>query len=166
MKFQKDIKLILSNTLLNEMGICIDNAYPNEACGLVFGQRTQVKNPEDPEDYFYDFIGEKFECIESDKKSAISFLIENLEKLNQIYQEAHEKYNMKLVSIFHSHPSGNHPSGVDKENMTRLQKSGLKSFQFIIWTIMDGETKDLNGFMILNDEIVQIEVIIKNSKEK
>jgi hypothetical protein len=29
---------------------------------------------------------------------------------------------------------------------------------------MDSETKDLNGFMILEDEIVQIEVIIKNSK--
>jgi hypothetical protein len=29
---------------------------------------------------------------------------------------------------------------------------------------MDSETKDLNGFMILEDEIVQIEVILKNSK--
>lgn len=71
---------------------------------------------------------------------------------------------MKLVSIFHSHPSGNHPSGVDITNMSRLQESGLKSFQSIIWTIMDSETKDLNGFMILEDEIVQIEVILKNSK--
>jgi len=164
LKFQKDIILFLPDSILKQMENCVEKAYPNEACGLAFGKREQINNPNEKNDFLYYFNIERFNCIDSDKKSPIAFLIENIEKLNQIYHEAHQKFNMKFISIFHSHPSGNHPSGADRENMERLQNSGLKSFQFIIWSIMDAENKDLKGFIFLNNEINQVEVKIKNSK--
>jgi len=161
LNFEQDIKLILSESILDKMEDCVNNAYPNESCGLVFGKRKQIKNPKDERDFYYHFTGEIFECIESDRKSSIAFLIENIEKLNELYYEAHQKFDMKLISIFHSHPSGNYPSGVDRENMKRLQESRLKSFKFIIWSIMDAETKDVKAYMFLNNEMTQVEVLLK-----
>ena len=69
---------------------------------------------------------------------------------------------MKLISIFHSHPSGNHPSRTDIKNMKMLDKSNLKSFKYTVWLIMDGKNKSINGFMYCNDELFQVKTKILN----
>jgi len=156
MRFEKDIILLINNEIQNQLKACVRNANPNEACGLIFGNITQVKNPEKENDYFYQYLAKKFECIESDHKSPIAFLIDQEEKLNDIYKTAKLKYNLNLISIFHSHPAGNHPSSTDLKNMEHLDF--FKSFKRQIWTIMDAKKGKMKGFMYLNGEFIQVDV--------
>ena len=128
MKFEKDIKIILEEKIIEELKNCVEKADPNEACGLIFGKIRQVESP-DSEEYQYHYIASKFRCIESNQKSPVAFLINDIEKLNNIFREASRKYNLRLISIFHSHPSGAHPSGVDTSNMKLLDDCGNKAFK-------------------------------------
>ncbi|MFX1260247.1 MAG: hypothetical protein ACFFAN_20545, partial [Promethearchaeota archaeon] len=83
MKFQKDIKIILNQKIYENLIKCVKNASPNEACGLIFGN---IKEISIPNGYQYHYLGKKFECVESNKKSPVSFFIENIEELNRIFQ--------------------------------------------------------------------------------
>ena len=148
---------------------CVENAYPNEACGILFGEiaQIQIENMEDEFAYYYK--ANEFSCINSDQKSTVSFLIENIEKLNQVIREKIEvlriNEEIRLISIFHSHPSGNYPSMTDINNMRFLNtfsdvehKFVSKAFKNLIWLIMDGTNFDISGFICLNSKIYQIEV--------
>ena len=166
MKLQKDIKFVLSQEIFSDMKRCVKNASPNEACGLIFGetpQEVQIGRG----DFQYIYSGKLFHCIESSKKSPIAFLITNMEEFYEILKRVSQKYNLQLMSIFHSHPSGAHPSGVDLSNMRHLDslkdvkysdKFIIKTFQNQIWTIMDAVNYNLNGFIYLNDELQQIDL--------
>ena len=155
MEFQKDIKIIINEEIFEKLVLCVKNASPFEACGLIFGEIEEVKVEEG---FQYHYIGQMFECIESTKKSTVSFLIDNIEELNEIYQTAARKYNKRLVSIFHSHPGGAHPSGVDNRNMKHL--NDFKPFRNLIWTIMSASNKKLNGFIYFNMEFFQVKIEI------
>lgn len=157
MKFQRDIKIIIEPPILEDLKECVKNAQPNEACGLIFGGIKEVKIDSG---YQYHYRAKKFDCIESDKKSPVSFLINNFEELNQIFQKASEVHHLRLISIFHSHPSGAHPSGVDTKNMIFLDNCENRAFKNQIWTIMDAKTKELNGFMYFKNEFIEIDVKI------
>ena len=157
MKFQKDIKIVLNLDTIEQLKICVNRASPYEACGLIFGD-IREKTLKNSEGFQYHYIGQTFECIESTKKSTVAFLIDNIEELNQIYQTAAKKYKLRLISIFHSHPGGSYPSGVDTDNMEHLNK--FKAFKNLIWTIMSSGNYDLNGFIYFNEEFFQILVEI------
>jgi len=160
MRFEKDIKLILSNKIVEKARDCVDKAYPNESCGLIYGEIKQIKNPKKEDDYFYHYIAKKFNCLESDKKSPVAFLIDNIDKLGEIFED-YKKYHMNIVSIFHSHPgNSNFPSGVDKKNMERLVNFRFKHFKGVIWSIMASESSDLKAFMLFEGDIIQVDVII------
>jgi len=169
MKRLEDIKIILTKSILDELVECVNYAYPNEACGLIFGDKKEIQNPNKKGDYFYHFNGEIFHCFESDKKSPLAFLIDNVEVLNKIYQEVYKKHKMSLVSIFHSHPSGNYPSGIDAKNMKRLDEFDIKyqgrklnnPFKNVIWVIMDASNKEMNAFIYINSEIVRTNIKIQ-----
>ncbi len=160
-KFEKDIKLILNQLLLNQLIVCVKNASPNEACGLLFGEVKEIVHNGE---YQYHFRGKKFSCIESNQKSPVAFLMKNLEELNRIFQEAFQKDNLRLISIFHSHPGGTYPSETDFTNMRFLDNCGNKAFKNQIWAIMNVRNMKLNGYILFNNEFMQIEVKIKNSK--
>jgi proteasome lid subunit RPN8/RPN11 len=155
MDFLKDIKIFLTQEIFEQLTLCVKNASPYEACGLIFGDIKEIKIEEG---FQYHYIGQMFECIESTKKSTVSFLIDNIEELNEIYRTASKKYNMRLISIFHSHPGGAYPSGVDTKNMKRLHT--FKSFKNLIWTIMDAGNNKLNGFIYFKKDFFQILVDI------
>jgi len=159
-KFEKDIKLILNHILFNQLIECVKSASPNEACGLLFGT---VKEIEYTGKYQYHYIGKKFNCIESNQKSPVTFLMNNLEEINRIFQDAFQKDNLRLISIFHSHPGGTYPSETDFSNMRSLDNCGNKAFKNQIWAIMNARNKKLNGYILFNGEFMQIEVEIKNS---
>jgi proteasome lid subunit RPN8/RPN11 len=160
MRVEKDIKLILSPKIHEGAINCVEKASPHEACGLIFGKKEEIK---DRDEFFYYYRAKRFECIESNKKSPVAFLIDNLNKLNEIYSQAHKLYNMNLLSIFHSHPgASNYPSNVDKVNMERLEKSGLNSFKGVIWSIMASKNNELRAFMFLNNEFIETELTIEN----
>ncbi|MFX1408954.1 MAG: Mov34/MPN/PAD-1 family protein [Promethearchaeota archaeon] len=156
-KFEKDIKLVLNHVLFNQLKECVKNASPNEACGLLFGE---VKEIEYNGEYHYYYVGKKFNCIESSKKSPVSFLMDNLEELNKLFQEAFQKYNLRLISIFHSHPSGTYPSETDLKNMRFLDNCGNRAFKNQIWTIMNAKSENLNGFILFKNEYLQIDIEI------
>jgi len=157
LKFEEDIKIVLDKDIVVKLKTCVKNASPHEACGLIFGDIKQVQIP-NSEEYQIHYIGKKFNCIESNEKSPVAFLINDIEKLNEIFKEASQRYNLRMVSIFHSHPSGAHPSGVDHGNMEYLDDCGNRAFKNQIWTIMDARTNELNGFIYFNKEFMQVDV--------
>jgi len=161
MKEEKDIKLIISQEILTQMAICVDNANPHEACGFLFGNVREVENPNQKDDFFYHYIGKEFECIESNKKSPVAFIINNEERLNELYMKTREHEDLNLISIFHSHPSGNFPSGTDEINMKRLNNKKLITAN-AIWAIMDATNKEINSFLLLNDEMLHVDTIIED----
>jgi proteasome lid subunit RPN8/RPN11 len=168
-EYQEDIKLQVSKEILNELKKCVQVAYPNEACGIVFGEISQIPNEALEDDYFYYYTAKKFSCIRSDKKSMVAFLIKNIEQLHQTIVKAMSELDIKkqtrLISIFHSHPSGNRPSSSDIENMrflnefsNRDHKFISKAFKNLIWLIMDGSSFDLNGSILI---LTYIKLILK-----
>jgi proteasome lid subunit RPN8/RPN11 len=159
MKIQNDFKILIKTQIYNKMVNCVNKASPNEACGLVFGE---IKEVEENGDFQYHYLPKKFNCIESSRKSTVAFLMNNIEELNALFYEAFSKYNLRLISIFHSHPGGNYPSGIDVDNMKYLDNCGNKAFKNQIWTIMDATNKEINGFIYFNNELVQIDVRLEN----
>ena len=156
MKFESDIKFIIGKDILEQMISCVKKATPNEACGLVFGGIKEVKVNEKLQ---YHYRCHRFNCIESDKKSTVAFLVENIEDYFKNIVEVKEKYNLRLISIFHSHPAGCHPSGTDLYNMEFLDSFINPLFKNQIWTIMDGNNYDINGFIYFHKELMQIDLI-------
>jgi proteasome lid subunit RPN8/RPN11 len=170
-EYLDDIKLVLTQDHFHQLKACVQNAYPNEACGIIIGDIVQIPNQSLQDDYFYQYVANNFSCIKSDRKSAVSFLIENIEELHQIILQSKSELDIKertrLISIFHSHPSVNHPSMTDIENMKYLDEFSdidhkfiSKAFKNLIWLIMDGSSYELNGFIYLNRKLYQIEIKI------
>lgn len=169
-KIEKDIKLVLSNKIFEKLRDCVNKSLPNEACGIIFGEINQIRKKIYCDDFEYHYKANNFECIQSDNKSMASFLIENVQDLHEIIQTRLDLKNKKrLISIFHSHPSGAHPSSTDLDQMKFLdnfssseQRFISKAFKNLIWTIMSSKNYDLRGFIYLNSNFFQIEVIIKD----
>lgn len=159
MKYQKDLIIKLDARLFNELALCVKNASPNEACGLIFGE---IKELVVEGGYQYQYLAHHFECISSSQQSPVAFLIDNTELLHEKIQEASEKFHMRLISIFHSHPGGAFPSGVDHNHMKFLDECGFNIFKNQIWTIMDATNKELNGFIYLHKELMQVNVQLIN----
>lgn len=149
--------MVINQEIFEQLKLCVINAKPNEACGLIFGDIEQGKVAES---FQYLYYTKKFDCIEPDKKSPVKFLIKNIEKLNKLFYNAYQNHNLRLISIFHSHPSGAHPSRFDVENMKLLDEFDNRAFRNQIWTIMDGNNYKLNGFIYLEKELQQINVKI------
>ena len=161
MEFQKSIKIFLNSKIIEDLKICVNNASPYEACGLIFGEITESKLPAGSE-FQYNYIGKNFKCFESDKKSPVSFLIDNFEELNRVFKQAAEVFNLKLISIFHSHPAGSSPSGTDLNHMKFLDSCGLKSYRNQIWSIMDATNYEIRGYIYFKKELLQIAVELEN----
>ncbi len=153
------------------MKTCVKNAHPNEAFGLVLGPKPKEVLLNNKNDFQYHYFGEKFECIESSEKSPVSFLMDNTIKLYEIMDKSMKKHSRRVLSIFHSHPSGNRPSGSDIRNMKFLDSAYKKLYNSSynlrigiknqIWLIMDSSNYNLNGFIYLEGEIFQIVIKIQ-----
>ncbi|MFX1568384.1 MAG: Mov34/MPN/PAD-1 family protein [Promethearchaeota archaeon] len=159
MKFEKDIILTINKALFANIKLCVENAYPNEACGLIFGKILEQKKPNGKDEYSYYFNGYKFECIESSHKSPVAFLMDDYERLIQLSKKYSKDF--QLLSIVHSHPGSAYPSGVDIPYMRNYYESRIVKFKHLIWTIIDAKCEELNGFMFISEELKQILVQIK-----
>ncbi|MFX1304598.1 MAG: Mov34/MPN/PAD-1 family protein [Promethearchaeota archaeon] len=163
MKVEKDIILNLSQKILYELKKCNKRAAPIEACGLIFGNLKKEEITFD--EYKIHYIGKRFYCLKSNIESMGSFdLIKDSDKYFEIHQEAVNKKNLRLISIFHSHPVPAYPSATDIYNMKFLDKDvgGVRNpFKNQIWTIMDMNTEEINGFICFNNEIMQVDIQIR-----
>lgn len=168
MKRENDIKLILPLTVIENLKKCNKNAIPIESCGLIFGEIRKVDI--NSESHQIHYIGKNFYCLKSNVESFGSFnLIQDSEKYFEIHQEAVIQNGLRLVSIFHSHPVPAYPSSIDVENMKYLDRNigPVKNpFKNQIWTIMDMETEEINGFIYFNKELMQVDLQIRDIEKQ
>jgi len=162
LKYEKDIILFINIKILEQIKDCVKKVYPNEACGLIFGQISEMRKPNRQNNFSYHYNAKKFECIESSYKSSVAFLMDDYEKLVELSSNYFIRYNIQLLSIFHSHPGSAYPSSVDIPYMEGYYKGDIKKFKHLIWTIMDSKCEVLNGFIYIFEEIKQIKVEIRN----
>ena len=172
LKVEKDIKIIIFRRIFEEMKRCVKKTFPNEAFGLIFGVIKEIENPDVKNDFFYHYFSKEFKCIKPDKKSIVSFLINDEEKLynilNQYLTKGKENERLRLISIFHSHPSGTALSSTDIKNMQYLNdfsktnsKYVSRAFKNLVWVIMDGKNYNLDGYILLSNELYKIDLIVK-----
>ena len=159
MRFENDIVFVISEDLINILDNCIEKAYPNEACGFIFGNIQEIN---DSGNFKYLYYSEIFQCIESRMSSPASFLMDNDIKLLESSITLKRK-GQKLLAIFHSHPSGAHPSSIDKKSMKYYHNCGIKKFTHLIWVIADSKNKHINGFIYLNNKLNQIRMETRDS---
>ncbi|GAG79272.1 unnamed protein product, partial [marine sediment metagenome] len=74
MRFENDIIFFIDKNIFNELEQCIENATPNEACGLIFGEIQEINNNGD---FKYKYYSKDFQCIASSNKSPVAFLLDN-----------------------------------------------------------------------------------------
>ncbi|MHA1729107.1 MAG: Mov34/MPN/PAD-1 family protein [Promethearchaeota archaeon] len=178
MKSEKRICFVLTEGHFNKLVQIAKKNYPNECVGLIFGNviiKTTDNNIKKP-NIIYKV--KKIEEIISSKPSPVSFIIEDLELLAQKWFKAQQS-GLKLISIFHSHPSDAYPSGKDRIYMKQLNEfwkiQNLLSKQFksheniinsknmgTIWTIYGNKSKKLNAFILQCDDIFKCDVKMIN----
>ena len=123
----------------------IEENAPYEACALLLGKiKMNIAHVEE------------VLLTPNTSRSSVHFEIDP-EFLLKVLLELEEK-DQELVSIFHSHPAGAHPSGVDLDNMKFLDEfnpyGNFKPYKNLIWIIMDAQNKELNGFIYFKNEIM------------
>ncbi len=161
LKYEKDIILLIKRKILENIIRCVEKATPNEACGLIFGKIEEKKIPNREDQYSYYYYAYKFECIESTHKNPVAFLMDDYKILVNLSNLYSKNFNYQMFSIFHSHPGSAHPSGVDIPYMENYYRSERSKFKHIIWTIMNAESKELNGFIFIDNELNKIEIEIR-----
>ncbi|MHA2036482.1 MAG: Mov34/MPN/PAD-1 family protein [Promethearchaeota archaeon] len=165
MKRENNIKLILPLNILEELEKCNRNTLPIESCGLIFGDITKVEIY--PKEHQIHYIGKRFYCLKSNVESLGSFnLIQDSDKYFEIHQEAVIRNKLRMISIFHSHPVPAYPSSIDVENMKFLDEDIGKvknPFKNQIWTIMNMNTEEINGFIYFNKQLMQIDLLTRKN---
>ncbi len=154
MRFENDIVFVISEDLISIFDKCIEKAHPNEACGFIFGTIQEIN---DNGNFKYRYYSKIFQCIESSMSSPASFLMDNDKKLLES-NIISKKKGQKLLAIFHSHPTGAHPSSIDKKYMKYYHNCGIKKFTHLIWIIIDSKNKHINGFIYLDNKLTQISI--------
>ncbi|MFX0038665.1 MAG: Mov34/MPN/PAD-1 family protein [Promethearchaeota archaeon] len=161
--YEKDIILFIDNKIFEELKQCVQKASPNEACGLIFGKIEEKKKPKSENEYSYYYNAYRFECIESSHKSPVAFLMDDYGKLIELSRSYSKDFNYQLLSVFHSHPGSTYPSGMDLSYIEGYYKSNITKFKHLIWTIMNDESKELNGFIFIFNELKQISIQIRKN---
>ena len=152
---EKDIIFHVGENIEAQFIKCVEKAFPNEASGLIFGNVEQYKQMEE---YQYHYFSKYFECIESNYKSPVAFLLNDDETLYHIALKVEIKQGLRLIGVFHSHPSGTTPSSVDYNYMKTLYNANITKFKHLIWIIMDSQNNEINGCMIFKDVLTLIQV--------
>lgn len=125
-------KIILSQSILEDLRAHAENEQPNEACAILFGKENRVLDT---------FI------VQNIEESPVNFTISS-KQLIEGYRIAEEK-NLKVTGIFHSHPNSEaFPSNTDKKFM---------EINPVVWIIYSGANKDFRAF-VLEQEIKEIEI--------
>ncbi len=156
MKVNNQIQLVLRKDVISLLLACVRDSHPNEACGLIFGRINELTNIND-DGYKYKFISSTFKSFDSDNKSIVAFLMKDEEKLYTILKN-NIKNEVRLISIFHSHPGRAYPSKKDINSMIFLDKCGIKTFKNQIWTIMNAKTKYIKGYLYFQKKLYRVKV--------
>ena len=163
MRFEKDINFYINDTVVEKIVNCVKLASPNEACGFILGNIQEVTN--DNIDFSYNYFSVSYHCIESNKKSSVSFLLDNNQKILELSEHLKKNNNLKLIAILHSHPTGTTPSSTDKTSMKIYHESGFKNFAHLVWIIVDSRNKKMNGFIYLSNKLTKIKLVVSSNEK-
>ena len=129
--------IILSNTDKEELAKYAEDKKPYESCAILVGNESDEN-----------WTVKKLFLTENTANSRVTFTI-SPDKEFEIEQIAKET-NMEIVCIFHSHPESDaYPSETDKKFMR------VNPFP---WIIYSGSTKEMNCFILENDNVKQIPI--------
>ena len=133
---KKSIKLLDSQK--KDLEKHAQNEYPNESCAILIGHENE--NEWTVEDIF---------LTENTSRSKVTFTISPEEEF--LIDQKARKMNMEIICIFHSHPESEaQPSETDKKFMR------VNPFP---WIIYSGKTKEMNCFILEDENVKQISII-------
>jgi len=132
-----EVQLHISSEHLRQLRKVSEETYPEEACGLLFGRKR--------EEYFE---VDELRILPNADKARGHFTIDPT-ILYKTLMDA-EKRELSLVAIFHSHPIGPHPSGIDRKYM---------QFWPVPWLIFSTTHRKFGAFISLEnrDKAIKIE---------
>ena len=129
--------IILSVTNKQKLVKYAEAEKPYESCAILTGNENDEN-----------WTVKKLFLIENTAKSKVTFTI-SPDKEFEVDQIA-QKTNMEIVCIFHSHPESEaQPSETDKKFMR------VNPFP---WIIYSGTTKEMNCFILENENVKQITI--------
>ena len=130
--------IILSEKDKEELAKYAEAEKPYESCAILVGNETDEN-----------WTVKEIVLTENTAKSRVTFTI-SPEKEFEVDQNA-KKSNMEIVCIFHSHPESEaQPSETDKKFMR------VNPFP---WIIYSGLTKEINCFILQDENVKQISII-------
>ncbi len=127
------LPLDISKEALENMIRDLEEAYPDEGCGFLFGTDSETRKITEARKVVNSKEGDKrrrFEVKPTDYMKAEMYAEEN---------------NLQLVGIYHSHP--NHPSRPSETDL----KQAFPVFSYIIVSVNDGKAGDITSWQ-LNEE--------------
>lgn len=130
-------KIVIPQSLMDEMLLHAKEAYPKEACGILSGSGMNA---------------EKLYRMKNIDDSSVTYMMEPKEQF-QVMKEI-EKQGRKMTAIYHSHPaSPPYPSPRD---------ISLASYPDTVYVIIGitGKTPEINAFLIREEEVEEIEISI------
>ena len=130
--------IILSENDRQELAKYAEAEKPYESCAILVGNETNEN-----------WTVKEVVLTENTAKSKVTFTI-SPDKEFEVDQKAKES-NMEIVCIFHSHPESEaQPSETDKKFMR------VNPFP---WIIYSGTTKEMNCFVLQEENVKQISII-------
>ena len=130
--------IILSEKDKEELAKYAESEKPYESCAILVGNETDEN-----------WTVKEVVLTENTTKSEVMFTI-SPDKEFEVDQKAKES-NMEIVCIFHSHPESEaRPSETDKKFMR------VNPFP---WIIYSGLTKEMNCFILQDENVKQISII-------
>ncbi len=130
--------IILSENDRQELAKYAEAEKPYESCAILVGNETDEN-----------WTVKEVVLTENTAKSKVTFTI-SPDKEFEVDQKAKES-NMEIVCIFHSHPESEaQPSETDKKFMR------VNPFP---WIIYSGTTKEMNCFILQDENVKQISII-------
>ena len=130
--------IILSENDRQELAKYAEAEKPYESCAILVGNETDEN-----------WTVKEVVLTENTAKSKVTFTI-SPDKEFEVDQKA-KKSNMEIVCIFHSHPESEaQPSETDKKFMS------VNPFP---WIIYSGTTKEMNCFVLQDENVKQISII-------
>ena len=130
--------IILSENDRQELARYAEAEKPYESCAILVGNETDEN-----------WTVKEVVLTENTAKSKVTFTI-SPDKEFEVDQKA-KKSNMEIVCIFHSHPESEaQPSETDKKFMR------VNPFP---WIIYSGTTKEMNCFVLQDENVKQISTI-------
>ena len=142
------MKLVLSNSLMNEMKQHALEAYPMECCGFVFGDERK-------EERFIVTVTRAENSKAGDQRRRFEINPRDYLKAER-YALANE---VTLIGIYHSHPD--HPAKPSEHDL----RQAVPFFSYLILATEKEQVTTVTSWQLYHDKFEEEEIIIENQIE-